>query len=310
VEFLAGLPVLFTVLAACSSSAMQGTPDASSGGASAGATGGAATGGTSGSAASAAGTFTGSSGGASATGGSTTVTTYDPSSSLCNPAATHLCTSTPPPSALISDFSTPPGASSPVVFGSWGQSIIGGTYVYPAVPATPGPCDSPITYPITQTLTGGNWTISGTVGTYSGMGLWWACNTGTSESPNYVGICLLDASAYTGISFKVSGDAGPKGTISLQVGTPSTMKPSLDYAGNPKDCGTCTTSTCGSSVPITVTSDPTTVSFTWPQLGVTEANAVEMILFMLADPCDYSSGTCVSHPFPVNVTIDDMTFTN
>jgi hypothetical protein len=188
--------------------------------------------------------------------------------------------------------------------------MIGGTYVYPSVPATPGPCDSPVTYPITQTLTAGAWTVSGTVGTYSGMGLWWACNTGTSAAPNYVGICLLDASVFTGISFKISGDAGPQGTVALQVGTPSTMKPSLDYAGNPKACGTCAANVCGSSVAIAVTAVPTTVSFTWAELGVTEPNALAMILLMLPDPCDYTTGTCVPHPFPVSVIIDDLTFTN
>jgi hypothetical protein len=140
------------------------------------------------------------------------------------------------------------------------------------------------------------------------MGLWWACNSGNSQAPNYVGICLLDASAYGGISFKVSGDAGPKGSLALQVGTPSTMKPTLDYAGDPKDCGTCTASTCGSSVSFPVTADPTTISLTWEQLGVTESNAVAMILFMLGDPCDYTTGTCVPHPFTVNVDIDDLTF--
>jgi hypothetical protein len=52
------------------------------------------------------------------------------------------------------------------------------------------------------------------------------------------------------------------------------------------------------------------VSLTWAELGVTETNALAMILFMLPDPCDYTTGTCVPHPFPVSVTIDDLTFTN
>jgi hypothetical protein len=188
--------------------------------------------------------------------------------------------------------------------------MIGGTYVFPSVPSTPGPCDSPVTYPITQTLTGGAWTVSGTVGTYSGMGLWWACNTGTSAAPNYVGICLLDASVFSGISFKISGNAGPQGTVALQVGTPSTTKPSLDYAGNPKACGTCAANPCGTWVSVAVTTVATTVSFTWAELGVTETNALTMIFFMLPDPCDYTTGTCVPHPFPVSVAVDDLTFTN
>ena len=308
VRFFSGFSAMFAMLAACSSSSLSGAHDAGHGGVGelAGGIGGAPAGGVGGTG----GAPAGGVGGAAASRDGAAGSSYDPSSSVCNPPAPHVCTSTAPPAALISDFSIAPGGSTPDVFGSWGESIIGGTYVYPSVPATPGSCDSPVTYPITQILTGGSWTVSGTVGTYSGMGLWWACNTGTSATPNYIGICLLDASVYSGISFKISGDAGPQGTVALKVGTPSTMKPSLDYAGNPKDCGTCAASTCGSSVSIAVAAIPSMVSFTWAELGVTEANALAMILLMLPDPCDYSTGTCVPHPFPVSVTIDDLTFTN
>ena len=255
-----------------------------------------------------------SSGGASTTGagGSTVVD--------CNPPVATQCTGTPPPAALISDFSIATGSTSPAVFGSWSQAIYGGPYIYPGVITTPGACDgTPSSYPLTQTLTGGNWNIQGTVGTYSGGGLWWNCNTGTTAKPAYVSACTIDASAYTGISFTVSGDAGPAvspattGSIFFSVSTPTTMKPSLDSAGNPKSCGTCTAATCGSSVSVPVSSTASTVKLTWAQLGVTTPNAISAIAFQLTDPCSLNSGyattPCKPTTFPVNINIDDLQFT-
>jgi hypothetical protein len=53
----------------------------------------------------------------------------------------------------------------------------------------------------------------------------------------------------------------------------------------------------------------TTLSYTWADLGVTEPEGIGAILFLLSDPCDYSTGTCVSTPYPVNVNIDALQFT-
>jgi len=87
-----------------------------------------------------------------------------------------------PPDALISGFSIAAGATTPVVFGTWGQSIFGGTYVYPTtVPACGTGTVS--AYPLTQTVADGNWNIQGTVDAYSGLGLWWECNTATAHHP-------------------------------------------------------------------------------------------------------------------------------
>jgi hypothetical protein len=198
------------------------------------------------------------------------------------------------------------------VFGDWGQVVVGGTYAYPAVPALPLACGSTSDYPITSTLADGVWTISGTVGAYSGMGLWWMCRTGSSGEmalPIYTSNCVLDGSAYAGISFTVAGDAGPKGAVTFQVTTPSTTRVALDYAGNPSTCGTCTTTPCGTEVSVPVSATATTFSFTWAELGVSETNAIEMISFALADPCSYATGRCVPSPYPVNVSIDDLKFT-
>ena len=235
----------------------------------------------------------------SGTGGSTTDT--------CNQPVTLLCTGTKPSSALISDFSLVNGATVPTAFGPWGQSLSGGAYVYPS-DGSANPCDSASPYPITQSFTSGAWNVTGTVGTYSGMGIWWVCATGGGS---FASSCLIDASAYTGISFKISGDAGPKGTIMVNVGTPSTVGIAVDSAGNPKSCAKCTAGpSCMKTASVPVTPTPTTVSFTWAELDVTEPDAIEQILLMLPDPCSYTTGTCVATPYSANVTVDDMTFTN
>ncbi len=251
----------------------------------------------------------GDTGGAATTsGGAATTTTGGSGTTDCNPPVVTKCTGTTPPAALISDFSIAGTATAPAIFGTWSQNIYGGTYVYPTADATA--CNTASSYPITQTLTGGNWAVQGTVGTYSGMGLWWNCiNGGTTASPTYVGSCAIDASAYTGISLTVSGNAGTSGAISMQVGTPSTTKPTTDSAGNPNNCGTCSVATCGTNVSVPVTATATPVSFTWAQLGVTTPNAITGISFSFADPYNYSTTPAVATPFAVNITIDDLKFT-
>lgn len=258
-------------------------------------------------------------GGGNATGGDATTATGGSSTTDCNAPVATKCTGTTPPAALVSDFSIAASSTAPSVFGNYGQSVYGGTFIYPANVTSPGPCDSTSAYPLTQDLTGGNWHVQGTVGTYSGLGLWWNCNTGTATTPAYAGACVIDASAYTGISFTVSGTIGPvssgTGTVglSMQVATPSTMAPKTDSAGNPKNCGTCAATTCGTNVAVAVSGTAATVKMTWAQLGVTETNAVAGISFSFTDPCSlnngYSTSPCKPTTYPVNVTIDDIQFT-
>ena len=219
--------VFLGLVMGCGSSTMK----ASGAGGSVGgtlATGGAATTGTGGAAVTATGgsaVVTGTGGAASGTGGSSSAATggstaVGSSAVDCTPPVTTYCTGTVPPAALISDFSIAAGATTPAAFGTWGQSIYGGPYAYPgSAPA----CETGAVsaYPLTQTVTGGNWNVQGTVGTYSGMGLWWNCNTGTTAAASYAGACTVDASAYTGISFTISGTIGPvskgTGTVGLSM---------------------------------------------------------------------------------------------
>ena len=296
------------------------------GGAAVTATGGAAVTATGGAAATATGgapVTTGTGGAASTTGGANS--TAGSSAVDCNPPVTTHCAGTAPPAALISNFTIPSGstATTPPVFGTWSQSVYGGAYVYPTTAAACG-TGTVSSYPLTQTVAGGDWNITGTVGTYSGLGLWWQCNTGTTAAPTYAGACTIDASAYTGISLTISGSIGPiasgTGTVQLtiQVSTPSTTAPATDSAGNPKNCGTCvatTTAPCGAnSVTVPVTSTATTVTFTWAQLGVTTPAAITGISFGFTDPCSLNNGytttPCTPTTYPVNITLTNIQFTS
>jgi hypothetical protein len=305
--------VLVALAMGCSSSTMKTNPPIDSGGSAPG------TGGTPVSAAggSAMGDGTGGMAGGTvgAAGGSTAIGSTDVD---CNPPVTTYCTGSVPPAALISDFSIAVGKTTPVLFGTWGQSLFGGAYAYPG---TDPACATGLVsaYPLTQTLTDGNWNIQGTVGTYSGLGLWWSCNMGTAASAAYADSCTIDASAYTGISFTISGSIGPishgTGTVGLtmQVSTPSTTPPRTDSAGNPKNCGTCPTANCSSNVDVPVTVTATTVAFTWAQLGVTTPNAISGISFAFTDPFALNGGYLTSPftatPYPVDISIDDLQFT-
>ena len=167
-------------LAACAGNDTNSDAAEGSGGQGGGTT---TTGGTSGT------TTPGSSGGTTATGVGGTNAETD--GTLCPP----------PAQALITDFTyTPSGdgstSTTEVRFGNAG-TLSGGEYVYP----TSG------TYPLTSDVTGSSWHISGTVGDYSGFGL-------------YLDACSrIDASAYRGISFQISGTVAQDNMVTLEVGT-------------------------------------------------------------------------------------------
>jgi hypothetical protein len=99
------------------------------------------------------------------------------------------------------------------------------------------------------------------------------------------------------------------GGISVSVVDPATTKPSTDSAGNPKNCGTCTATNCGTSVLVPVTTTPTPVSLTWAQLGVTTPAAITAIAFSLHDPYSYATTPPVATPYSVDFVIDDLQFT-
>jgi alpha-L-fucosidase len=207
-----------------------------------------------------------------------------------------------PATALISDFTyTPPvdggvPNTTSVRFGTYG-ALTGGGYVYSG------------SYPLASDVTQSNWHISGTVGDYSGFGLYFdGCNR-------------LDASKYKGISFKISGTIGQSNQLTLNVGT---LNDSLaagwinTHGGTSSDPGRCIpvsgTSQYyeqGCSNPtktISVTDTPTVVSVLWsdftggtPDTSVATPSEITNISFTLP----WTSG---GTQYPVDVTVDDLSF--
>jgi hypothetical protein len=257
----------------------------------------------------------GPTGGAIASSGGTTGsgnTGSGGSSSVGGAAAGALATATKcatPTTPLLTDFTYTPTDAAVVPteasFGNFTTTFSGGTYIYPDASVVPTPA-----FPLTSNITASNWHISGTVGTYSGLGLYWnAC-------------ALLDASAFKGISMTISGSVPAPNTLSLSVSTaedtistewyakytvpPATYSPTFGTCappGNNQYDGTCT----APSKAIPVTATPTKVTILWadlilgkPQASVTPSKLTGISFYFTW------SGTAVA--YPVDITIDDLSF--
>ena len=214
----------------------------------------------------------------------------------------------PPAGALITDFTPGSGETTQVHFGN-STTFAGGEYAYPAPGGTP-----PSAYPLTSDVTGGDWHISGTVGDYSGFGLYFDnCTT-------------VDASAYKGISFKISGDGGSFGGITFGVDTlndsisaawlnshddknattpatnPGRCTPSADPTLNQYSQTVCANSTA--SIP--VTADPITQTILWADFTGGKPKPVE--------PAEIKgihwsfAWTAGGSSYPVDIKIDDLSF--
>jgi len=278
-----------------------------SGGAGGAGTGGAGTGGSAGTTGGSAGTTGGSAGttggSAGTTGGSAgkadAGTDTGPPVICPPPVPMTLCTpATPVNNALVSDFTAEAGV--PIVFGAYAAPIWGGVYVYPST--IPDPCSDagPAMFPITSDLSAGNWHISGTVGIYSGFGLWWNCTSGGRDHA----VCAIDASAYSGIQFSIRGNAGPMGTLGLAISTADDSAVSTDMAK--PSCGTCTAAMCASpSVNVPVSATAATVTLRWSDFTGGAPNAL--------DPAKIT-GIAFTLPWggtgthAADVTIDDIRF--
>jgi hypothetical protein len=281
-------------------------------GGSAGSTGGSAGKGGSGGAGGSAGTSGGSAGstggsagkgGSGGTGGSAGTADSGPDSGppvICPPPVplTRCMPATPVASPLVSDFTAEAGT--PTVFGAYGSPIWGGAYAYPGT--VPEPCTDaglPM-YPIASDLSGGSWHISGTVGTYSGFGLWWNCTSGGMD----YGVCTIDASAYSGIQFSIRGNAGPTGSVGLAISTADDTAVSTDVAK--PSCGTCTAAMCTTpAVTVPVSATATTVTLRWSDFmggapSALDPSKITAIAFTLP-----WAGTGTS---AADLTIDDIRF--
>lgn len=199
-----------------------------------------------------------------------------------------------------------PASKTDPSFGDFTTTFSGGGFVYPGAGNM---------YPLTSDVTEGNWHISGDVGNYSGFAL-------------FFNNCFkVDASAYKGISFTVSGEVEMGGTLTFLVGTAADDITSAwlnmhkaEGEADKHNFGRCTPATdnqydgsCGSPTKsIPVTADPTVVTVLWkdltsgkPQASVTPS---EITSIAWSFPAPAGAGTDSPTVYKADVVIDDLTF--
>jgi hypothetical protein len=205
---------------------------------------------------------------------------------------------------LITDFTYPSatggtGDTSQVRFGDGRTTPSGGALPYPSTG----------TYPLTADISNNNWHIRGTVGGYSGMLLYWdSCS-------------VMDASAYRGVSFSISGSIGSKNQLTLGVSTLNqTIAPSwiASHGGSSTTPGLCVPASGttqsdeqGCTTPtkmITVTPEPVPVVVLWadfqggsPDAYVRTPNQITQIYWTLP-----WSGSAADTAYPVDFVLDDL----
>jgi hypothetical protein len=194
-----------------------------------------------------------------------------------------------------------------ITFGDFTNTLSGGTFVYPNGAAT---------YALTSNVTASNWHVTGSVGDYSGLGL-------------FLQDCTkIDASGYSGMSFVISGSVAKGNSVTFQVATaaddiPATWlnahKASAATADEKPNFGRCTPAssqydgTCGSpTFPVPVTATPTKVTVKWtdlvggkPQASPTPSE-ITGIRWVLPNPDGVGTGSVT--PYAVDITIDDVNF--
>jgi hypothetical protein len=196
-------------------------------------------------------------------------------------------------------------------FGDDSTTLSGGTYYYPNDPTMS-------MYVLNSDVSAGNWHLSGTVGDYSGFGL-------------YLDNCSrIDASAFSGISFTISGTV-QGGMLTVEIDTlTDTLAASWLIAhpasgSNPKDGdpGRCipnatatnqyNQSDCTEPTKvITVGTSPAPVTVKWsdfttgkPQMAVTPTDIIA-IRFILPTPAGV--GTTGVTTYPLDLVFDDLKF--
>jgi hypothetical protein len=217
-------------------------------------------------------------------------------------------------SAPTADAGTPGGsdagtAAAPnatgVSFGDFTNTLSGSSFVYPSDGA----------YPVHSDVTGSNWHMTGSLGTYSGFGI------------VFVGCSLVDASAYRGISFTVQGSI-PMGNLTFSVGTaadeishvwlntsaaPLPMPPAAINSGRCIPAALQYDGTCAApSRSVPVTAERTTISVLWADLAAGRPAATvdpkEITNINWSFPPPAGAGTMNPTTYDVDLTIDDLQF--
>lgn len=216
-----------------------------------------------------------------------------------------------PAKPLITDFTyvADGGMMDQVHFGDDSTTFSGSEFVYPTAAAGSA-------YPLTSNVTGGSWHMTGTLGDYSGFGL------------SFDNCSRVDASAYKGISFTISGSVPMGNMITIGMATLNDRIAAswLMSHGNTTaavgDPGRCiptsgtnqySQTTCADPTKtVPVTSTPTTISILWgdftggkPEAGVTPGDITTIYGFF---PPPAGAGTTTPTTYAVDITIDNLSF--
>lgn len=229
------------------------------------------------------------SGGSGGSGGSSSTGTASTDGKLC-----------PAPQALITDFTYTPGSDTTQVHFGNSTTLGGGEYVYGGLTGAP----------LVSDMSNSNWHITGSVGDYSGFGLYFdSCSR-------------IDASAFKGISFKVSSTVISDG-ITFGVDTldntitadwinshggsstgPGRCTPPADPTLNQYSQSTCANATAS----IRVTATPTVQQVLWSDFtyGKPDAN-IEKPAEIISIHWNFP-WTGAGTPYAVDLTLDDLSF--
>ena len=213
----------------------------------------------------------------------------------------------PPPAQVITNFtyvaSGTGGSTTEVRFGSSG-TLQGGEAYYPPAGSS---------FPLTVDVTQSNYHITGTIGDYSGFTL-------------YFDNCdRIDASAYKGIKFTVSGSVPQGNALTFTVGSVNNTPTAAWLAANgktdgkPNSAGKCTPSqTTGniyyhpgcenSTISVPVTATPTVKEVKWADLtaGTPDASPNPAELTSIAWFFPWTGSGAAT--YAVDFVIDDLEF--
>jgi hypothetical protein len=145
---------------------------------------------------------------------------------------------------------------------------------------------------LTEDVTASNWHITGLVNNYNGFAVGM--------------VCLVDASAFTGIEFTIKGNAGTPNRLTMQVATSSDEAGTFDPTA-PASLGMCTGVCTAPSTTINVTATETLIQLPWSAFTggrpIASVNPAQLVRLLWGFAW---SGTAT--PYPVDVTLDNLHF--
>lgn len=151
---------------------------------------------------------------------------------------------------------------------------------------------------IVSDLSAEEWHLTGTVADYAGFALGFSC--------------AVDASMFTGVSFTIKGDAGATGRLVMEVATSPNDVNGVMGAPSHGKCipetgpydGTCLSPKV--DVPVTGTLNPVKLRWSDFKGGAPQPSVSADSITQLVWRFDWIAGAT---PYPVDITVDDVTFT-